>query len=225
MVWTNCEGSMKKSATIRHVPGSGKRVPASPPRLDWPIALVAVLALAVSAYLASLKLVGSTPLFCEAQSGCDVVQSSRYAVFLGVPTALWGAALYAVIAGLALAGLTVSRWLAAFVLAGVAVSFSGYLTYLELGVIRAVCPYCVVVAMLAVLLFALLVIRRPVSSARRSPTRPGRMVGVAVATAFVTVFIAVGVFSATSPTSGSPYREALARHLTSSGALFYGAFW
>jgi len=35
----------------------------------------------------------------------------------------------------------------------------------------------------------------------------------------------MGVFVADAPTAGSAYQEALARHLTASGAIFYGAYW
>jgi uncharacterized membrane protein len=218
---------MKKRESLKRPPGAARRGPAPPPppTRDWPVAAVALVALAISVYLGVLKLAGSAPLFCEAESGCDIVQSSRYAVFLGVPTALWGAALYAAVAVLALVGLTVQRWLAAFVLAVVAVSFSGYLTYLELAVIHAICKYCAVVAGLAVIMLVLLVVRRPAATGRRSPTRPGRLVAVGGAVAVVTLFVAVGVFSGGSASSSSGYQEALARHLKASGAIFYGAFW
>jgi uncharacterized membrane protein len=217
---------MKKHGVTKHPSSAGRRVPAPPPpERDWPVAAVALAALAVSVYLGVVKLAGAAPLFCEAESGCDIVQSSRYAVFLGVPTALWGAGLYAAVAVLAVLRLTVQRWLAAFVLAAVAVSFSAYLTYLELAVIHAVCKYCVVVATLAIVMLVLLVIRRPAASGRRSATRPGRLVALGGGVAVVTLFVAVGVFSAGSATSSTSYQEALARHLRASGALFYGAFW
>jgi uncharacterized membrane protein len=217
---------MKKHGTTKHPSTAGRRAPAPPPpERDWPVAAVALAACAVSVYLGVVKLAGSAPLFCEAESGCDIVQSSRYAVFVGVPTALWGAGLYAAVALLALLRLTVQRWLAAFALAVVAVSFSAYLTYLELAVIHAICKYCVAVALLAVVMLVLLVIRRPVAGGRRSSTRPGRLIAMGGGVAVVTLFVAVGVFSANSATSSTGYQEALARHLKASGALFYGAFW
>jgi uncharacterized membrane protein len=199
--------------------------PAAPPRRpDWLVAAVAGVGLVIAAYLAVTRLLGGSTLFCTDQGGCEVVQASRYAVFLGLPTAAWGAGLYAAVGGLALAGLTPPRWLAAFVLAVAGVAFSGYLTYLELAVIGAVCGYCVVSAAIATGLFGLILGRRP-AAGPRSPFRPARLAALGGVTAVLTVLVGVGVFAAGAPRAPATYREALARHLTASGAVMYGAFW
>src|SRR3989304_1915273 len=105
-----------------------------------------------------------------------------------------GAGLYAVIGALAFAGLPARRWLAAFLLATVGVSFSLYLTYLELFVLRAVCAYCVASAVIAVALFAVLLARRPAVTGRRSPARPARVATLGGLTAVTTVAIGVAAF-------------------------------
>src|SRR5206468_10437790 len=128
---------------------------------DRPVAAVAAVALLVSLYLAITKPVSATALFCERGGGCDIVQSSRWSSFFGVPTAAWGVVLYAGLVALAVAGFTARRWLGAFLLAVVAVAFSAYLTWIELGVLHAVCPYCIAVALAALVLLILLVVRRP----------------------------------------------------------------
>lgn len=196
--------------------------PLETPRRDWPVAAVAAAGLLVAGYLAVVKLAGGSALYCAAGSGCDVVQASRYSAVLGLPTALWGAALYAAIGGLALAGLTVRRWLAAFLLAVAGAAFSAYLTYLELLVIRAVCAYCVVSALIVVALVALLLWRRP-ATGRRSPTRPARLARLGGLTAAATIVLGAGVFATYS--TDQAYPEALARHLAASGAVMYGAYW
>jgi uncharacterized membrane protein len=113
---------------------------------------IAVLALAgatVSSYLLLYRwgIVGR--LACAVE-GCEVVQASRYAWFLGWPVAGWGLLGYATLLALAAAGAH-PRWaddrrlsatLAALAAAGFA--FSTYLTALELFVIRAICFWCVV---------------------------------------------------------------------------------
>ena len=43
--------------------------------------------------------------------------------------------------------------------------------------------------------------------------------------AVVTVVFGAGVHASYSAQGSSGYREALARHLASSGAVFYGAYW
>ncbi len=192
---------------------------------DWPVAALAATGLLLSAYLTYTKLAGSTALFCEAGSGCDVVQASRYASFLGLPTAAWGVAVFAAIGGLALAGLTGRRWTWAFVLGVAAVSMSAYLTWVSLAVLRAACPWCLAVAGTDAALLGVLVARRPVTKGRRSPTRPARLALVGGLTAVVTIVGAAGVFVGAAARGDAAYREALARHLAATGAVMYGAYW
>jgi uncharacterized membrane protein len=192
---------------------------------DWPVATLAAAGLVVSAYLTATKLAGGSPLLCGAGSGCDVVQASRYALFLGIPTAAWGTVLYAVVVGLALAGFTAGRWLAAFVLAVVAVAFSAYLSGLQALVLRAFCPWCALDAALSVALFGALLWRRPEARGRRSPIRSRRLAWIGPAVALATLAVGIGVHVAEPPAAAPGYREALARHLAASGAIFYGAHW
>jgi uncharacterized membrane protein len=179
----------------------------------------------VSGYLTLTKLTGSHAAFCTTGTSCDIIQSSRYAMFLGVPTAAWGALLYAVVLGLTIAALTPQRWTIVFALASAAVAFSAYMTYLALAVLHAACPWCLLDAVIAVALLAVTVWHRPIGRGRRASARPLRMAVIGVATAVVIVVFAAGVFVAGSPTSGARYQEDLARHLASTGAIFYGAFW
>jgi len=199
--------------------------PPARPGPDWLVAAVAALGLVVAGYLALSRLLGGSALFCTDGGGCEVVQASRYAVFLGIPTAAWGAGLYAVVGGLALAGLAPWRWLGAFLLSVVGVAFSAYLTYLELGVIGAVCGYCVVSAVIAAALFGALLARRSALGVRARICRPAPLVALATLTAAVTLLAAIGGFAASAPRAPVSYQEALARHLKASGAVMYGAFW
>jgi uncharacterized membrane protein len=203
---------------------SSRRKDPDKPRRNWLAAGLAVAGFVIAGYLALTKLGGDSPLFCTAGSGCDIVQASRYAVFFGVPTALWGAGLYAAIGVLALIGLDAQRWLATFLLAVAGVSFSAYLTYLELFEIGAVCSYCVVSALIAVALFGVLLMTRPAATGRRSPVRSSRLVTLGTVTAVATVLISAGFFAAESPYAAAG-QETLARHLADSGAVMYGAYW
>ena len=195
------------------------------PGPDWPVVGIAAAGLAVSAYLAWTKWTGAAAAFCERGSGCDVVQASRYATFLGAPTAAWGVVLYAVLIGLALVGLTPRRWVGAYAVSAAAVAFSAYLTYLSLWKLGAVCPYCLADGGIAVALLATLLARRPAVTGRRSPVRPRRLVAIGATLAVATVVFAAGVFVADAPTAATARQEALARHLAAAGAIFYGAYW
>lgn len=72
---------------------------------------------------------------CLASLGDDVVQQSRYAAALEVPTTLWGGTLDATLALLTAWPLTPRRWLWSFVLATAGAVFSGYLTAISLAVL------------------------------------------------------------------------------------------
>lgn len=195
------------------------------PRRDWLVAGVAAVGVAIAGYLALTKLAGGDAVFCGAGGGCGIVQASRYAVFLGVPTAAWGAALYAVVGGLAAAGFTRGRWLLAFLVSTVGVAFSAYLSSLAVFVVGAVCGYCVASAAVAAALFGLILGRRPVPVGRRSLLRPARLAALGGLAAITAIGVGIGVFWLQGPGGPVAYAEALARHLTRSGAVMYGAFW
>ncbi len=113
------------------------------------IALLALVGLFVAVYLWLHAIGIGGAIKCGASGGCEVVQTTRWAVFLGQPVALYGVIGYFAILVVALAALrpgVMGRrgWdvlLAA--LATVGVLFTAYLTYLELFVIHAICRWCV----------------------------------------------------------------------------------
>lgn len=127
------------------------------------MALLALVGLFIGTYLTLYKLGYVGALTCSIGS-CEKVQTSRWSEFLGVPVATWGLGYYAVILSLTLAGsrerYTESRRLslALLVLSGWGVLFSGWLTYLELSVIHAICEWCVISAIVATILFLLAII-------------------------------------------------------------------
>src|SRR5262245_20906320 len=134
-------------------------------------ALLALLGLLDAAYLSVERITGGA-LACPVGGGCETVQSSPYALFLGVPVAYIGVIGYAALLGVALlalnvdevAGVPVTGVLLA--LAGMGVVFALYLSYLQVAVIGAICFWCVVSALLelGILIAALIdwrMLRRP----------------------------------------------------------------
>ncbi|HSH45987.1 MAG TPA: vitamin K epoxide reductase family protein [Longimicrobiales bacterium] len=123
------------------------------------VAAVALVGVFVATYLLlyNLGLVGS--IVCGIGGGCETVQASEYAYFLGIPVAAWGLGGYLAILGVAMLGtqpaLAEERWvgMTLFGLATVAFLFSLYLSALEQWVIGAWCRWCVVSAILATLIF------------------------------------------------------------------------
>jgi uncharacterized membrane protein len=192
-------------------------------RPAWEVVALAAAGAAIAIYLTITKLTQTTPMMCGAGGACDLVQSSRYAVLLGLPTALWGGVLYVVLAVLAARPLTRRRWLWAFGLACAGVAFSGYLTALSIFELRAACGWCLASAVIVLAILGALLWRRPAPGPRWTSLQPARLGLLAGVVAVVTVGGAFAAFNAAGP--GSPYQEALARHLRDTGARFYGAYW
>ena len=140
------------------------------------IALFALGGIFLSAYL-TLYHYGYVGSLACGTGGCEKVQGSNWAKFLGLPVALWGVGYYASVFLVATAGTIAAfaeqRWPSLLLVAlnGWGVLFSVYLTWAEVVQIQAICRYCVVSATVVVLLFALsaLDLRFYLRSYRRVP--------------------------------------------------------
>jgi uncharacterized membrane protein len=128
-----------------------------------PRMLIAVLALAgvlLAAYMMLYK-VGVLATIACGTGGCDTVQNSPYAEFLGIPVPLLGIVGYGGIFALAMAGIQPrfieDRRIASALLltSGFAAVFTLYLNYLEAFVIRAWCRWCIGSAVIVTALFLL----------------------------------------------------------------------
>lgn len=126
------------------------------------IGLLAALGIIDAFYLTWIKLTGAK-VGCEGLGDCEAVNASIYSEIGGVPVAALGLAMYSLIG--VLVWLEAHRpdrteWLqlAVFGLALVGLVFSGWLTYVQIEILQAICPYCAVSAMLISAIFALSVI-------------------------------------------------------------------
>ena len=122
------------------------------------IAALALGGVGLATYLAMYKLGLIGTLACTIGQ-CETVNLSKWATFLGLPVAVWGAGFYLVVFVVAFAGTTErfvnAPWVSHALLALTAwgVVFSSWLTYLELYVINAICVFCVVSAILVTVIF------------------------------------------------------------------------
>lgn len=191
------------------------------------LAGLAGLGVVVSVWLAILHYGVPGAAFCPQGSGCAQVDASPYSTLLGVPVAFLGVLGYGLILVLVLRpNPSPRRRLALHLTAVAGFSFTLYLVYLQLWVIQAVCPYCLVSAGAITAILALVL----ASGTALPGLSPWRLAGLSVALAGVVV---LGV--ALTPTSFSPqpqpgpvetdFRTGLARHLTATGAAVYGAYW
>jgi uncharacterized membrane protein len=127
------------------------------------IALLAMGGVVLALYLALYKFGLIGELSCSVGS-CETVQTSRWSVLLGLPIAAWGVGAYLLVLVLALVGLQ-PAWADSRAIAWALVAvnawnvlFSGWLTYLELFVIDAICMWCVISAVLMLVIFILSVL-------------------------------------------------------------------
>jgi len=193
---------------------------------NWPVLALALLGMALTAYLSATSWMKAAPAFCTEGSGCDLVQSSRWGEFLGLPTSFWGFLAYATLAHVAYRVRDPARhWKIAWVVALSGVGVSVYLTAISLWVIRATCFYCLTSLGLMTVLLIVVALQHPAGLPAFSwPAWGGQ-------TALLTVVIVAGLhlhyaglFDSTMGPE-DPYLQGLAEHLNKSGAVFYGAFW
>lgn len=128
-------------------------------RLLQGVTLLSAMGLAIALYLTYIYTSDKVAL-CLSGGGCDTVQHSPYAWIMGIPIPTLGAGAYLL---LILLGLLAARegdrqetyLLALFGVALVGLLFSAYLTYLELFVIKAICSWCVISAVIQLAVFVL----------------------------------------------------------------------
>lgn len=126
-------------------------------RLGIAIAVLGVIGLAIASYLTYVHYAKLEPL-CLSSGGCETVQNSKWAKFVGVPVPLLGLIGYVAI----LLSLLIPRDLgraATALLALFGFGFSAYLTYLELFKIHAICQWCVASAIVMTIIAILAFIR------------------------------------------------------------------
>lgn len=120
--------------------------------------VISGIGLLVALYLVFIKYF-PTSTFCVGAGGCEVVNTSVYSEIAGVPIAVLGALAYAfvlVVLILESRNELLEQW-GPLVVFGVALAgtiYSAYLTYIEVAVLHAICPYCVTSAVAMLLLFA-----------------------------------------------------------------------
>jgi uncharacterized membrane protein len=125
--------------------------------------IAALVGLVDSIYLSATKLM-KTEVFCGGSTSCATVNSSRWAEIAGIPIAFLGAGMYVVILALLYLEARGGFWkeYSPLVIFGITLAgtlYSAYLTYVEIAILRAICPYCVVSAIALALLFIVSVLR------------------------------------------------------------------
>ncbi|QSR84454.1 vitamin K epoxide reductase family protein [Methylacidimicrobium sp. B4] len=189
--------------------------------------------IALTAYLTALSWWGKLPPGCSADGGCGTVLTSSWAKLFGQPVSLYGLGLYGALAALSLSGWTAFRRGAALLLLLFGLLWSALFVYVSLFVLGATCPYCLTSAGLLLTLFVLLLLTPGPQPDRRFwfALLPAVLLagGGGVALFHVSSLRREGAARAAMVAQQEgedlAWLEALATHLTKSGAKFYGATW
>ena len=125
--------------------------------------ILAVIGLIDSIYL-SWEKIFHVEVFCGGSGDCQTVANSPYSEIAGIPIAFLGVGVYIVIIALLYLEGRGTFWrqnspLIIFGLTLAGTIYSIFLTYLEIAVIYAICPYCVISAVVMTLLFIVAIIR------------------------------------------------------------------
>lgn len=116
-----------------------------------------------SVYLTWIKL-ANQEAYCAGIGSCEVVNSSDYATLAGIPIALFGVGAFLTILVFLLfetrsTFLEDNSLMLVFGMSLAGVLYSAYLTYIELYVLKAICPFCVLSAVSLLGLLAVASIR------------------------------------------------------------------
>ena len=178
-------------------------------------AVLTVVLIVVAAQQAELP-------FCGEGSDCDIVQGSRWSVLLGLPIAVWGFFVYALIAFAALFRMKrQTRWRAIVFFATVGFAVSIYLNIVAVTLIGATCAYCLVSLALVIALYALS--WRAGGAGGLNGWRLGSSAAAIIVVGLMHLHYAGAFDAAAGPED--PYLRGLAEHLEANGAKFYGASW
>lgn len=192
---------------------------------NWPLFVLAVLGMALSAYLTVIAWQGKLVAFCTEGAGCDIVLNSRWSTLFGMPTSFWGFLTYGTLAAVAWNRYADQQWRWAWVISLFGVFFSLYLTSISIFAIQATCPYCLTSLGIMSVIFIMTTLQRPANLAQFS-WRPwlGKTVGAAAAMVVALHLYFAGYWGG-APGPEDPWIKGLAEHLAKSDAKFYGASW
>ncbi|MEX6503708.1 vitamin K epoxide reductase family protein [Pseudomonas zhanjiangensis] len=190
---------------------------------EWLVLGLAALGLLVTGYLSFVAWREGIPAFCAEGSDCELIQHSRWSRVLGLPLALWGFALYALLAYNAWRlPARLLRWRRLWLSAFFGLCISLYLTLVSWIELEAFCAWCLLSLALLAAIFVRVTLIRPKSA-------PGIGWQPWLINSTVAAAIALGAlhlyYSDMFAPRESPRLQALASHLRDSGARFYGAYW
>ena len=191
------------------------------------ILVLSAIGFLISLYLTYLHFAEGQAAFCSQGSDCDLVRQSSYSSILGIPVALLGAIGYLLIFWFSYVSVSRKmRWVLLYILSLSGFVFSLYLTYVEIFIIKAICQYCVISAVLMTIIFIMVSYRKsefyPSLSSLKTAVLTICVIGVVVigSSAFQSDMLDISDKNLTA----NSFQIGLARHLRSEGAVMYGSY-
>jgi uncharacterized membrane protein len=136
--------------------------------------VLSIAGLVDALYLTWIKFSNNYSLCIQGVGNCESVNTSSYAEVMGIPVAVLGAGTYLLILIILLLEtrnehMKSNATLYLFGITLVGLLFSAYLTFIEIAVLKAICPYCVVSAILMTVLFIFSIVRLSLSQTEINP--------------------------------------------------------
>lgn len=189
--------------------------------LDVVLLVLAGIGILLTSYLTYIAWFEVHPAFCSEGSGCDLVQASRWATFLGMPMAFWGWLTYLLLAYVIWRGKTKpGSWTMVVFVSVCGFAISAYLTTVSVLEIEATCPYCLASFAIMTTMMILTLVRQPPNWS--TSLKEALVIAVLLVGGLHLHYS--GVFDAAAGPE-DPQLQALAIHLADKGARFYGAYW
>jgi uncharacterized membrane protein len=187
------------------------------------IIVLSFIGVIVAIYLTYLYYNKAETSFCVTGSSCDIVRLSAYSSIVGIPVSLIGGVGYFLLFIVAVSNTSDrTKWLTLYFISLPGLVFSIYLTYVEIFVLKAICSFCLLSAIVITAIFIVVLFKKPINiRANVSKILPISILIVILVISGSFLFQSNGELRATTANN---YQIALAMHLREIGATMYGSY-
>ncbi len=187
------------------------------------IIVLSFIGFIIAGYLTYLYYNNAEANFCITGSSCDIVRLSGYSAIAGIPVSLIGIIGYFALLVIAFSKIPDRiKWLVLYFMSLPGLVFSIYLTCVEIFVLKAICSFCILSAIVMTAIFVLVLLKRPIEP------RVNVLKIVPISIFIVVLVISGSLFFRSSgelnATTANNYQVAVATHLREIGATMYGSF-
>ena len=117
------------------------------------VLILSTIGIILSLYLTYTHITLDETSFCLTGGGCDIIKSSAYSRIYGIPVPVLGLIGYMVIWILTFLKFDKSNIKLIYFISVVGLSFSIYLTYIEVFILKALCSFCIISAVVMLAIF------------------------------------------------------------------------